>query len=81
MHASLTANGTLSVDSTLMSFEVERDADHPTRFEGTAVIDFEDLESDTADLNAQGTLDPNALAKADPALFLLLYVLPFHLGN
>jgi hypothetical protein len=79
--AYLSAEGSLSVDSPIMSFEVTRDQKHPTHFEGTAVIDFLDLEMDSADMDADGSLDPNALAKADPALFIILYVLPFHLGN
>jgi hypothetical protein len=81
LHASLTDKGSLSVDSTVMSFELDRDSKHPDQFSGNAVIDFWDMDTDTVDLTADGTLDPNALAKQDPALFTLLYVLPFHLGN
>src|SRR4051794_14089758 len=77
--AHLSVDGSLSVDSSEMSFELSRDPRHSTHFEGTSVIDLLDLESDKAYLDAEGALDPCALASSDPTLFILLYLLPFHL--
>jgi hypothetical protein len=77
MHV-VTEKGAFSVSTPLLDMEVTRDADEPTHFEGIVVSHFD---TDYAELVAEGTLDPQRLAKSDPALFVLLYLLPFDAGN
>jgi hypothetical protein len=75
--AEMTEKGAFSLSTPDYSFELTRDSKNPTQFGGTVVTDYSEMDIDHAELDAAGTLDLNAVAKADPTLFVLLYVLPF----
>jgi len=80
LQAEMSAKGAFSLATPDYSFELSRDNKHPEHFEGTVVTDYDEMDIDFAEMDATGALDPNAVAKADPALFIMLYVLPFQMG-
>ena len=61
-----------------MGLSLDPDTNCACHFSGPATAFYG---TETADLNAMGSLSLLDLARKDPALFVLLYVLPFDLGN